>query len=214
MMVRVLAALLFVLPLAAHAAGKAPPSKAPAAKGEAPKAAAPEADVGEGGKSIEFDADGNPREVKAPAKEAKKEEPLKKGEISEAESCKLQTTAQCGLLKRCAAGTGLEGMFPCEQMIAQCAAMTGKAPYLRKDAEACAKGIAAKKCESKFDPMNPGTLNPAAEIPACKPLLGSAPAAAGKGSEFSKPSTDFSKPGTDFGSDGAFGKTIEVNGNE
>ncbi len=126
-------------------------------------AATPAKDAESTGKVIEFDADGN---AKAAPKEA--EAPLKKGEISQAESCRLRLGAQCKAMRRCGIG---DDVFPCEALIGRCAELQGKAPYSRKAAEGCAKGLGNMKCVGKVDFANPASLNPAAQVPACREVL-------------------------------------------
>ncbi|MFN7134152.1 MAG: hypothetical protein ACK4N5_18885, partial [Myxococcales bacterium] len=123
------------------------------------------------GKVIEFDTQGNAKQ--APAV---KEEPLKKGEISQAESCRLRFQAQCTVLKRCGAGDFVD----CDALVAGCAEVQGKAPYPRKTAEACAKAIEKTKCDTKVDFMNPASLDPSARLPACKPIVDAEKASAAK----------------------------------
>ena len=119
---------------------------------------------GEGaGKVIEFDGEGN---EKAASKET--EAPLKKSEISQAESCRLRLGAQCKTMRRCGI---TEDVFPCEAVLPKCDELQGKAPYPRKAAEACAKALGTMKCAGKVDFTNPASLNPAAQVPACKQVL-------------------------------------------
>jgi hypothetical protein len=164
-------------PKGGAAAKKTPPKDAPA-KTETPD----DADLATAGKVIEIDGSGNAKVVKGEATEPAepkpedkpapkpKEEKLKATEISNAEACKLRFTAQCSWLKRCLKGAG-DLPMPCDELIAACdSAAPGKAAYARKPVEACAKGVTALKCE-KIDLNNPASLNPEAQVPACKPLL-------------------------------------------
>lgn len=86
-------------------------------------------------------------------------------DLTAKEACKLRLGAQCKMLVRC---TG--GAFPldCEQMAAGCEQAEGMAAYSRKDAEACAKGIASLSC----DTVNAMGLDfdPEAKVAACKPV--------------------------------------------
>lgn len=111
------------------------------------------------GKVIEFDGSGN---AKGEA------EGLKQGEISQADSCRLRLAAQCQVLQRC--GVSQEA-FPCQALVAKCSEVSGKAPYGRKVAEACAKAIGRMPCQNSVDVTNPASLDPAAKLPACRPII-------------------------------------------
>ncbi|MGC4117818.1 MAG: hypothetical protein QM765_25340 [Myxococcales bacterium] len=86
-------------------------------------------------------------------------------DLTAREACKLRLGAQCQMLVRCSGGA-----FPidCDQMSASCEDAEGIAPYSRKDAEACAKGVSALKCAT----VNSMGLNfnPEAKVAACKPI--------------------------------------------
>lgn len=201
-------ALLLSTPAAAGAKGEAKPTPAKEAAKAAPAADPGDSELGSNRKVLEFDAEGNPKNPAPTEKPGdRKDEPLKKGEIALSEACSLRMTALLTTLKRCAKGTELDG-FPLDSLVTGCGELSGKAPYSRKDAEACAKGISSIKCEGKFDPMNPASLNPEASVPGCKAVLAAERGGAGaktspgkeKGPDLGKPSVDTSRPGADFGS--------------
>ncbi|HEY3447983.1 MAG TPA: hypothetical protein VGK67_16625 [Myxococcales bacterium] len=87
------------------------------------------------------------------------------GDLTAQDGCRLRLKAQCQMLVRCSGGA-----FPidCAQMAAGCDDVEGMAPYSKKDAEACAKGIGALSC-STVQAMGLN-FDPEGKVPACKAI--------------------------------------------
>ncbi len=179
-------------PAGARAAAPAPKAKAkaPASKKAPEPAKAPDdPDLAGAGKVIEIDTSGNAKTVKGTATDPElkpgapevdgeapppaKPEPqpagptLKSGEISQRDACQLRMKAQCGYVVRCLSTGDVPAPISCEEMAGVCEGMPqSKAPYSRKDAEACAQAVASGTCPSDFN--NPAALDPEASAPACR----------------------------------------------
>jgi hypothetical protein len=175
--------------LASPALGAAPAAKPPAKGKAAPAAAAPkaapapggeggDADLASAGKVIELTPDGAAKTVKGEATDPgatdgvapKAELKLKPGEISVPDSCKLRLAAQCKVVKRCQKDPALTESIDttCQALVTGCEMMSGKAAYSRKEAEACAKGLEALKCDGA---LTLADYSLEAKVPACKPIV-------------------------------------------
>lgn len=118
-------------------------------------------EVGEDGASRVVKGEGAEGEAKADAKAPKDAPTL-------AESCRARFAAQCKVLKKCLGG---DVELPCDQAGALCDQLQGKAPYSRKELQACAKGIANLRCDAPVDPTNLAALDFEARVPACKKVM-------------------------------------------
>jgi hypothetical protein len=69
--------------------------------------------------------------------------------------------------------------LPCDELVGMCGGLEGKAPYSRKELQACVKGIAGLRCDTPIDPANPASFDFEGRVPACKKVVAAERAAGG-----------------------------------
>lgn len=162
----------------AQAASVAPKKAPPATAKPAPPAPAAEGDdLATAGKVIEIDTSGKAKVVKGAdgvevtvggealtAPPAAGDKAPKAADLTVGEACRIRSQAQCELLRRCG-GVPMD----CQALAGACPPSAEAAAFTRKDAEACAKGVAALAC----DALNMAGLSfdPEAQVPACQAVL-------------------------------------------